>query len=89
MASVCRGSTWGSYEDADSDSAGQEWGLRAYISDKLPADASAASPWVAMGSMWMNNIILSTISGGLYNYCTYFKDEEMEEQREFAQGHSG
>ena len=42
-----------------------------------------------MGSMWMNNIILSTISGGLYNYCTYFKDEEMEEQREFAQGHNG
>ena len=36
-----------------------------------------------MGSTWMNNIILSIISGGLYNYYTYFKDEEIEEQREF------
>ena len=87
MPSVCRGSTWGSYEDADSDSVGQEWCLRVYISDKFPDDANAASPWisawVAMGSTWMNNIILSIISGGLYNYYTYFKDEEIEEQREF------
>ena len=36
-----------------------------------------------MGSMWTNNIILSAISGSLYNYYTYFKDEEIEEQREF------
>lgn len=44
MPCMYRGSTWRSYEEADSDSVHQEGGLRFYISEKLPDDTSAAGP---------------------------------------------
>lgn len=35
----CRQSTWGSWNNADSDSAGLGWGLRFCVSNKLSGDA--------------------------------------------------
>lgn len=41
---MCTGVTWGCCKTACSDSGGSRWGLKVFISNKLPGDAKSTGP---------------------------------------------
>lgn len=57
---MCPQSTRGPHEQADSDSVGLEWGLRACVSSTFPSDADTAGLWTSLYIGSINRPFLAT-----------------------------